>query len=159
MVSIHVAASLYCYGLTKNDGKEGDDHFLYHVKFDSFSGEDKRLFLARNLTHLKQLMTDEELGEGVVKKYPNQEELKEGPQKLETMGLTVEIEHFLDYYKRHGKQMKRSDWGVQNRAVHKEWKAFIAGKRAAANAGSKKDIGDKRDAALDFSNSDSESDK
>lgn len=121
-------ADMFPFGKTKNDGNKGKDHFVYVGTYEDYDGEDDTVFVGYNYTHFRQLMHGAH-GEGF-DKLPTQEELKQGSRKLESVGLTLEIIHFMDYYESRGKQMERDDWGVRDlEGAHKAWKTFVASKR------------------------------
>jgi len=131
---------MFAFGKTKNDGNEGttsgttggggSDHFVYIGRYDGYTGGDNTVFVGYNRSDFEQLMKDGKFGKGCPDIDP-QEKLLKRPQKMDSLGLTIEIEHFHDYYERRGKQMRLSDWGVQNReGAYKAWVEYVDGKRA-----------------------------
>ena len=131
LIGFDFVANIFCFGKTSNDGREGDDHFVYIARFEDYGGDgDNTVFVGRNYTHLQQLMKDAEDGMGFPSSFPNQELLRKGSQKLESIQLTIEIKHFFDLYKLRERQMTMTDWGVQNRdTTHKAWKDHVTNKR------------------------------
>ena len=150
LIEFSLAATIFSFGKTKNDGSEGDDHFIYFVTFEQYDGDDKTVFVARDRKHLQQLMEDEEDGRGCPTPFPSQEVLRTGPQTLETMYLTVAVVHFFDYYRQRNKQMNRSDFGVMNReGAHKAWMEHFDAMKNKDDDETKKGFGNELGGILD----------
>ena len=150
LIDFSRAATIFSFGKTKNDGSEGDDHFIYFVTFEQYDGDDKTVFVARDRKHLQQLMEDEKDGRGRPARFPSQEVLRTGPQTLETMYLTVAVVHFFSYYQQRNKQMNRSDFGVMNRkGAHKAWKEYFDAKQKKDDDEKKKGFGNMLGGILD----------
>jgi len=137
-----LAGRIFPYAKTRNDNREGDDHYVYIGRYEDFDGDDDTVFVGYNYTQFRQLMYGDD-GEGIdISTILNQKELnKKGSHKLKSIGLTLEIIHFMDYYESRGKQMERDDWGVQNRkGAHMAWKKYVNDKRGGEDEETKEEM-------------------